>query len=78
METILLEDNQEYILLDKIKINNIPYVYMVLSTNNPNKTVCIRKLDAKEEKIIGLDSVSEYNMALQTYIDKYKDLLVTA
>lgn len=78
MEIVRLEDNQEYVVLDKIVINNIKYIYLVLSTDQTKKSVCIRKLVDEEQNIAGLDSQEEYQKALQVFTNKYKNIILAA
>lgn len=78
MEVVTLEDNQEYIVLDKIVINNIKYIYLVLSTDESKKNVCIRKIVDQGANLAGLDSQEEYQKALQAFTSKYKNIILAA
>lgn len=75
MEVVTLEDNKDYVILDTIEIDGIKYVYLVLATNEEQKSVCVRKLVDNEENLAGLDSEEEYKKALDAYILKYKDIV---
>lgn len=75
MEVITLEDNRDYIILDTIEIDNIKYIYLVLATEEEQKSVCIRKIVDNGENIAGLDSEEEYRKALSAYTEKYKDIV---
>jgi len=68
-ETIILEDNIEYGIIDKIVINNIPYVYLC-EVSNP-EIFCIRKLIG--ENLWGLDNNEEFDMALDKLTQKHKE-----
>lgn len=76
MEIITLEDNANYVILDYIIINQVKYVYLVEATESQKKKICIRKLIDKETNLVGLDSNSEYQTALNAYALKYKDLFL--
>lgn len=67
-ETIILEDDLEYIITDTI--DN----YLYLNNINDPKDFCIRKqvTENDEEYICGLDNEEEYNKALKLFYDKYK------
>lgn len=66
-ETIVLEDNIEYIITDTI--NN----YLYLNNINDPKDFCIRKriIEDNESYICGLDNEEEYDKALELFINKY-------
>jgi hypothetical protein len=72
LDTIELEDNITYAIIDKINLNNNEYYY--LTNVEDNKQFCIRKkvIENNEEFLIGLDNDSEYNDVLATFIKKYK------
>ncbi len=72
LETITLEDNKTYYILDTIPIENTKYLF--LSEENGSNVV-IRKLSQDEKDVIGLNTEEEYNNALNTYLNKYADLL---
>lgn len=78
METIVLEDNKDYIILDTIEIEETKYIYLCLATDNEKKSVCIRKIVDNGENIAGLDNEEEYEKALAAYIEKYKDIVSAA
>jgi hypothetical protein len=78
METVILEDNQEYYVLDILKVNNTKYMYLCEVTDKNNKNVCVRKLMHNDEYIVGLDSVSELDMALALYRKKYEKVVSAA
>ncbi len=72
MESIVLENGLEYVIVDEIKYLDNNYLYL-LNINN-DKDFCIRK-SIKEngnEIVKGLKDVSEYETALKLYIDKNK------
>ncbi len=74
LETVVLEDNQQYAILDTIQIKGVKYIYLNCIEDTEKPQVCIRKLSDNEEEILGLENEEEYNIALKTYTDKYKDL----
>lgn len=67
-ETIILEDNLEYIVTDKI--DN----YLYLNNINDYEDFCIRKeiIEDNEEYIIGLDNEEELEKALKLFEKKYQ------
>lgn len=73
VETVILEDKQEYIVVDTIEINNIKYLYLGTQKDLEAKSVMpvIRKLDQLEENIIGLETEEEYKKALKAYVEKW-------
>ncbi len=77
MDTVLLEDQFEYVVVDTLEINNTKYLFLGLKEELENQhlslpTITIRKLDQTEENILGLDSEEEYKMALQAFVEKGK------
>ena len=71
LECIILENNKEYAILEKIKKEDIYYLY--LFNTNDLKDFCIRKLIDK--KIYGLDSNEEFDEAMLLLREKNKDLI---
>lgn len=67
-ETIILEDNLEYIVTDKI--DN----YLYLNNINDYKDFCVRKeiIEDNEEYIVGLDNEEELEKALKLFEKKYQ------
>ena len=65
VETIILENGQEYIIFNKKTINNALYVYMVNLNNN--KDIIIRK--QFKNMLIGLDDEEEFNIALNNMLN---------
>ncbi len=73
VETVFLEDNKEYAIIDTISIDGIKYIY--LSEVENDQEFCIRKLSLDELDILGLDSEEEYNKALKAYAQKEKNAI---
>lgn len=69
-DVIILEDGQEYAVIDEITENNNTYVY--LSNLQDEKDFCIRKVahQGTEEVLIGLDNDEEFNQALMYFTNK--------
>ena len=67
-ETIILEDNLEYIVTDKI--DN----YLYLNNINDYEDFCVRKeiIEDNEEYIVGLDNEEELEKALKLFEKKYQ------
>lgn len=70
IETVMLEDNKEYYIIDTIIIDNLKYLFLSQEFNSD--VIVIRKV--LENKIIGLDNEAEYNKALKVFTNKYKDI----
>lgn len=77
LETVILEDNKQYAILDTIQIKGVKYIYLSCIEETEKPQVCIRKLSNNEEEILGLENEEEYNIALEAYTDKYKDLFAS-
>lgn len=78
VETIILEDKLEYAIMDTILVNDTKYMYLGLVSelaeeSKKHSKIVIRKLDKKEKNIIGLDNEEEYKMALETFVNKWKE-----
>ena len=71
LECIILENNKEYAVLEKINKNNSYYMY--LFNTEDVKDFCIRKL--VENKLCGLDSDEEFDEALLMLREKNIDLI---
>lgn len=72
IDTVILEDNQEYNIIDTIEINHTKYIYLSLK-NNP-EDICIRKLTKDEKNIICLDTDEEFEISLKAFKEKYEDI----
>lgn len=73
VETVVLEDNKEYAIMDTIPIDGIKYLY--LAQIEKPEDLCIRKLSIDEKDILGLENEEEFKMALHAYATKYKSIL---
>lgn len=71
IECIVLEDNQEYSIIEKIKYQDKEYIYLV-RTQNP-KEFCVRKVIGKV--LFGLDDENEYDFAMKLIKEKHSDIL---
>ena len=69
---IVLENGCEYVAIDKIKKDNVDYIYLVNSKDDED--FCIRKQIIQDNKnyLVGLDNDLEFEMALKIYYDKNK------
>lgn len=79
VEVVLLEDKQEYAIVDTISIDDTKYIYLGLAKEMENEKMenpelIIRKYDKKEKHILGLDTEEEYNKALEVFVNKWKEL----
>lgn len=68
---VVLEDNKEYDVIDKIESNGIYFVYLV----NPDDPLdfCCRKEIEEDGKtfLVGLDNQEEANRALELFAEKH-------
>lgn len=77
MRTIILDDNNEYVLLEEITINNTNYT-LFSNINNP-KDITLRKTkyEDNESYYVGLDSKEEVENVLmhisRSYLTKIKE-----
>lgn len=71
VNTITLENNQEYIIVDAIELNNNKY--LILAKENTIGDFCIRKVISKEGKeyIVKLDSNEEFDIILKEFVRKH-------
>lgn len=73
VDTVVLEDNKEYAIMDTIPIDGVKYIYMCQLDNA--QALCIRKLSSDEKNILSLKDEAEFKMALHAYVIKYKPIL---
>lgn len=73
VETVTLEDHNEYVIADKINCNNKTYAYLV--DTNDNKYFCIRIIEdhGEECNLLGLSSSEEFDYALDLISKKYSE-----
>lgn len=69
MDKYITINNEDYLILDEIIINNIKYVY--LSKESDEKSFIILKVVIKEnmEHLVNLDSLDEYQMAFEKFAE---------
>lgn len=70
---ITLEDNENYLVIDKIGYKEDVYIYLV--NENDSTDFCIRKRSLKdnEEYLVGLSSDYEFDFALGLFADVHKN-----
>jgi len=68
VNTIILENNIEYMIVDELLINNIKYIYLS-NIKNP-RDFCIRK-EKENGILVGLDDKIEFDKALLTFTKKH-------
>lgn len=63
-------NNREYVILEKIYINNI--LYYILGNENVKNDICVRKeiIENDEKYLIGLDNEAEFDLVMEKYIKK--------
>ena len=68
---VILENNVEYVVIEKIKKDDVSYIYLL----NPKdeKDFCVRKEIAEEDDnyLIGLDDKEEFDLAIKLYLQKH-------
>lgn len=77
VKTVQLEDNEEYVIVDTILIEDTKYIYLSLPNEIESEEIempeiIIRKYDKKEKYILGLNTEEEYNKALKVFVNKWK------
>ena len=70
---VILEDNIEYIVIDKINFGKSSFVY--LANSNDDTDICVRKEIYKDGKclLVGLADKAEVDNALKLFVEKNKD-----
>ena len=70
---VILEDNIEYLVIDKIEDKDVSYVYLM--NKDDNNDICVRKEIIEDDKcyLVGLDNKEEADKALILYIKKNKE-----
>lgn len=70
VETVLLENNKEYAIINKVLLNNKMYAYLVNINNY--KDFCIRIIKSLNNgyQILRLDNEKEYMLALKELTKK--------
>lgn len=66
-ETVILDNNKEYVIIEQINFNNNQYIF--LANPNDENDFCIKKIIKKdlEELIVSLDNEEEFNQVLVEY-----------
>lgn len=67
---VVLEDNIEYLVVDKIKDKDFYYVYLVNQRDDADLVVRKEVLENGERFLIGLDSEDELEKALDLFLEK--------
>lgn len=67
---IVLEDNCEYIVVDKIKKDDAYYVYLINSRDKEDLVIRKELIEEDDRYLVGLDNEKELEMALALYLEK--------
>ena len=67
-EVIVLEDEKEFVVIDKIKTNN--KIYLMLTNVDDSNDIAVRIEDVEQDMIFGLDSEEELLQVLTLYAKK--------
>lgn len=70
---VVLENEKEYYVIDKIKLNDKAFVY--LSNVHDPEDFCVRKEILENEKtyLVGLDNKEEADVALKLFTENHKE-----
>jgi len=60
-------DNKDYLIKDKIKLDNI-YYYFLINTNNINEVI-IRK-ENKDKELVSLKDEEEFNKIMKLFLQR--------
>lgn len=70
---VVLENNQEYLVMDKISYENNFYVYLT-NPNDPTDFCCRKEIEEeKKTYLVGLDNQEEVNLALKLFTEKHNN-----
>ena len=71
MESIVLDDGIEYLIVDTKVIDNVEYT--LFSNINDESDICFRKLSIQdgEEYFVGLDDEKEFEKVVLTFTKEY-------
>lgn len=70
---IVLENNQEYLVMDKISYGTFFYVYLT-NPNNPTDFCCRKEIEEEGKTyLVGLDNQEEAELALKLFAEKHKN-----
>lgn len=71
VNVITLENEKDYEIIDTIKIDE--HKYLILSNEEDDNDICVRKVIEKEGKeyITTLDSEEEFENVMKKFYDKY-------
>ena len=67
---VVLEDNIEYLVVDKIKEKDFYYVYLINNRDDADLVVRKEKLEKDERFLVGLDDEEELEKALDLFLEK--------
>jgi hypothetical protein len=72
---LILDDGTNYIIVDRVLLNNIDYVYLI-NKKNP-KDILFQRIsyETNPPKLDPIESEEEFNMVLNYFGKKYKNLL---
>lgn len=70
---VVLENGKEYLVIDKIKLEDKAFVY--LSNKDDSEDFCVRKEVLEDEKayLVGLDDKEEADYALKLFAENHKE-----
>ncbi len=71
MEAVVLEDNQEYIVIDRIKDKETEYLYLANEKNA--KDLCVRKLIDNE--LLPLENEDEFTKTMLLFSKNNKEII---
>lgn len=70
---IKLEDNQDYLVIDKIGYKNDVYIYLINENDSSDFCIRKRKLEDEQEFLVGLESDYEFDFALGLFASVHQN-----
>lgn len=67
---VVLEDNIEYLVIDKIKEKDFYYVYLINQKDDADLVVRKEVLENNDKFLVGLDDEEELEKALDLFLEK--------
>lgn len=67
---VVLEDNVEYLVIDKIKEKDFYYVYLINQKDDADLVVRKEVLENNDKFLVGLDDEEELEKALDLFLEK--------
>lgn len=69
---VILENNREYLVMDKIPYNGRFYVYLT-NSSDPTDFCCRKEIEEDKTYLVGLDNQEEADLALSLFQEKHRN-----